>query len=151
MENMNEILDELVAKLLTDGEAEFSKDGLNIKTAFNNGCLSLKFNFESPVQDNRAENLSEEFKKYVNSLSDEFFVEVAESFDSEELGKIQKKIESKNYDTVVEGVQQFMSSVKAVALSKVKELNKDIENAEKELSELIEIRDSYDHVLNKKF
>ena len=44
-----------------------------------------------------------------------------------------------------------MARLKTVASNKIKEINADIELEEKKLSELIEIRDSYIHVLNKKF
>ena len=44
-----------------------------------------------------------------------------------------------------------MDKLKEVAAAKVEEINKDIKKTEEELSELIEIRDSYVHVLNKKF
>ena len=44
-----------------------------------------------------------------------------------------------------------MANLKQIAHSKVKEIDKDIKDTEEELTELIEIRDSYMHVINKEF
>lgn len=151
MENIDKMLNELIIKLLTEGSAEFNKDGLNIKSSFDNGCLKIKASLESPVKDNRVEKLIAEFEKYVKSLSDEFFLEVAESFEGDKLKKIQDKLDTKNYNEVISGINEFMTRVKEIASCKVKELTEDISETEKELTELIEIRDSYIHVLNKKF
>ena len=54
-------------------------------------------------------------------------------------------------NAVNKGINIFMGKLKEVAAAKVEEINKDIKKTEEELSELIEIRDSYVHVLNKKF
>lgn len=150
MENFDNILNTLVAKLLTDGKAEFSQDGLNIKTTYDDGCLSISASFVSPKED-ETKKLIDRFETYINSLNDEFFLEVAESFEDGELHKIQKMLDSKHLPTVEEGIDIFMTQLKEVAAYKVAEISKDIKKTEEELSELIEIRDSYNHVLSKKF
>lgn len=150
MENFDYVLNTLVAKLLTNGEAEFSQDGLNIKTTYDNGCLNISASFVSPKED-ETKKLIDRFETYINSLNDEFFLEVAESFEDGELHKIQKMLDSKHLPTVEEGIDIFMTQLKEVAASKVEEISEDIKKTEEELSELIEIRDSYNHVLSKKF
>ena len=91
MENFDNVLNTLVAKLLAEGAAEFSQDGLNIKTTYDNGCLSISASFVSPKED-EAKKLVDNFENYINSLNDEFFLEVAESFENGLLKKVQNKI-----------------------------------------------------------
>ena len=150
MENFDNILNSLVAKLFADGAAEFSQDGLNIKTTYDNGCLNISASFVSPKEDEKKKLLTS-FEDYINSLNDEFFLEVAESFKEGQLKEIQDLLDSNNINTVNKGINIFMDKLKEVAAAKVEEINKDIKKTEEELSELIEIRDSYVHVLNKKF
>ena len=150
MENFDNVLNTLVAKLLAEGAAEFSQDGLNIKTTYDNGCLSISASFVSPKEDEKKKLLTS-FEDYINSLNDEFFLEVAESFKEGQLKEIQDLLDSNNINTVNKGINIFMGKLKEVAADKVEEINKDIKKTEEELSELIEIRDSYVHVLNKKF
>ena len=150
MENFDNVLNTLVAKLFAEGAAEFSQDGLNIKTTYDNGCLSISASFVSPKEDEK-KKLITSFKDYINSLNDEFFLEVAESFKEGQLKEIQDLLDSNNINTVNKGINIFMDKLKEVAAAKVEEINKDIKKTEEELSELIEIRDSYVHVLNKKF
>lgn len=150
MENFDNVLNTLVAKLLAEGAAEFSQDGLNIKTTYDNGCLNISASFVSPKEDEKKKLLTS-FEDYINSLNDEFFLEVAESFKEGQLKEIQDLLDSNNINTVNKGINIFMGKLKEVAADKVEEINKDIKKTEEELSELIEIRDSYVHVLNKKF
>ena len=150
MENFDNVLNTLVAKLLAEGAAEFSQDGLNIKTTYDNGCLSISASFVSPKED-ETKKLVDDFENYINSLNDEFFLEVAESFKNGQLKEIQNLIDSNDINTVIKGINTFMDKLKEVAAAKVEKINKDIKKTEEELSELIEIRDSYIHVLNKKF
>ena len=147
MENIDEILNDLVAKLLTEGSAKFSQNGLNVETTYNDGCFNFKATYESPAVD----NLRAQFEKYISSLHDEFFLEVAETFEDGKLKNIQDKINSKTPALVKEGINEFMERLKEVAQSKVAELNKDIKATEKELADLIEIKNSYIHVINKTF
>lgn len=150
MKNFDNVLNTLVAKLLAEGAAEFSQDGLNIKTTYGNGCLNISASFVSPKED-ETKKLVDDFENYINSLNDEFFLETAESFEDGQLKKVQDMLDSKQPEIVKNGINIFTARLKEVAASKVNDINKDIEKAEKELSELIEIRDSYVHVLNKKF
>ena len=150
MENFDNVLNTLVAKLLSEGAAEFSQDGLNIKTTYDNGCLNISASFVSPKEDEKKKLLTS-FEDYINSLNDEFFLEVAESFKEGQLKEIQDLLDSNNINTVNKGINIFMGKLKEVAAAKVEEINGDIKKTEEELSELIEIRDSYVHVLNKKF
>lgn len=152
MMNMDKILNGLVAQLLTSGNAEFSEGGLKIKTSYDNGCLKLSASFEAPEDHSKEiKELTSNFKNYIQSLTDDFFVETAESFEEGELKEIQEMLDSENLDTVKSGIEEFMHRLRVIANSKINSLNSDIEAAEKELEELIEIRDSYIHVMNKKF
>ena len=146
MENLNELIEDLIAKFLTTGSAELNEDGLNIKMTNDNGIMSITC--ESPVKDN---TIVKKFEAYIDSLSDDFFVEVAESFKNGELKAIQDKLESNNNEVIKEGIDIFMTKVKEIASSKIDELNSDIKATEKDLSDLIELRNSYIHVLNKEF
>lgn len=146
MENLNELIEDLIAKFLTTGSAELNEDGLNIKMTNDNGIMSITC--ESPVKDN---TIVKKFEAYIDSLSDDFFVEVAESFKNGELKAIQDKLESNNNEVIKEGIDTFMTKVKEIASSKIDELNSDIKATEKDLSDLIELRNSYIHVLNKEF
>lgn len=148
---MDNLLNNLVKKLLVEGSAEFSKDGLNIKAFYDNGCLNIKTTFKSPKEDNKTEKLLNSFEDYIKSLSDELFIELVESFKEGRLKELQDKLDTKQFDLVAEAISEFMANLKQIAHSKVKEIDKDIKDIEEELTELIEIRDSYMHVINKEF
>lgn len=150
---MDKILNELIASLLTNGVAEFSQDGLNIKTSYDNGCLKLQASFVSPEKDDTGEieALRTSFQEYVKSLSDELFIEVAESFEDGDLKVVQDMLDTNDLASVNQAIAIFMNHLKKIAAEKVQALNVDIKDAEKELEELIEIRNSYTHVLNKNF
>lgn len=148
---MDNLLNNLVKKLLVEGSAEFSKDGLNIKAFYDNGCLNIKTTFKSPKEDNKTEQLLNSFEDYIKSLSDELFIELVESFEEGRLKELQDKLDTKQFDLVTEAISEFMANLKQIAHSKVKEIDKDIKDIEEELTELIEIRDSYIHVINKEF
>ena len=55
---MDNLLNNLVKKLLVEGSAEFSKDGLNIKAFYDNGCLNIKTTFKSPKEDDKTADSS---------------------------------------------------------------------------------------------
>ena len=148
---MDNLLNNLVKKLLVAGSAEFSKDGLNIKAFYDNGCLNIKTTFKSPKEDDKTEKLLNSFEDYVKSLSDELFIELVESFEEGRLKELQDKLDTKQFDLVTEAISEFMANLKQIAHSKVKEIDKDIKDLEEELTELIENRDSYIHVINKEF
>lgn len=148
---MDNLLNNLVKKLLVEGSAEFSKDGLNIKAFYDNGCLNIKTTFKSPKEDNKTEKLLNSFEDYIKSLSDELFIELVESFEEGRLKELQDKLDTKQFDLVTEAISEFMANLKQIAHSKVKEIDKNIKDIEEELTELIEIRDSYMHVINKEF
>ncbi len=148
---MDNLLNNLVKKLLVEGSAEFSKDGLNIKAFYDNGCLNIKTTFKSPKEDDKTEKLLNSFEDYVKSLSDELFIELVESFKEGRLKELQDKLDTKQFDLVTEAISEFMANLKQIAHSKVKEIDKDIKDLEEELTELIENRDSYIHVINKEF
>lgn len=148
---MDNLLNNLVKKLLVEGSAEFSKDGLNIKAFYDNGCLNIKTTFKSPKEDDKTEKLLNSFEDYIKSLSDELFIELVESFEEGRLKELQDKLDTKQFDLVTEAISEFMANLKQIAHSKVKEIDKDIKDTEEELTELIEIRDSYMHVINKEF
>lgn len=148
---MDNLLNNLVKKLLVEGSAEFSKDGLNIKAFYDNGCLNIKTTFKSPKEDDKTEKLLNSFEDYVKSLSDELFIELVESFTEGRLKELQDKLDTKQFDLVTEAISEFMANLKQIAHSKVKEIDKDIKDIEEELTELIETRDSYIHVINKEF
>lgn len=148
---MDNLLNNLVKKLLVEGSAEFSKDGLNIKAFYDNGCLNIKTTFKSPKEDDKTEKLLNSFEDYIKSLSDELFIELVESFKEGRLKELQDKLDTKQFDLVTEAISEFMANLKQIAHSKVKEIDKNIKDIEEELTELIEIRDSYMHVINKEF
>ena len=148
---MDNLLNNLVKKLLVEGSAEFSKDGLNIKAFYDNGCLNIKTTFKSPKEDDKTEKLLNSFEDYVKSLSDELFIELVESFEEGRLKELQDKLDTKQFDLVTEAISEFMANLKQIAHSKVKKIDKDIKDLEEELTELIENRDSYIHVINKEF
>lgn len=148
---MDNLLNNLVKKLLVEGSAEFSKDGLNIKAFYDNGCLNIKTTFKSPKEDDKTEKLLNSFEDYIKSLSDELFIELVESFEEGRLKELQDKLDTKQFDLVTEAISEFMANLKQIAHSKVKEIDKDIKDIEEELTELIENRDSYIHVINKEF
>ena len=148
---MDNLLNNLVKKLLVEGSAEFSKDGLNIKAFYDNGCLNIKTTFKSPKEDDKTEKLLNSFEDDVKSLSDELFIELVESFEEGRLKELQDKLDTKQFDLVTEAISEFMANLKQIAHSKVKEIDKDIKDLEEELTELIENRDSYIHVINKEF
>lgn len=154
MIDIENILNELTSQLLKTGFAEFSKDGLNIKTSCNDGCLTIKANYESKPEEDKQKStdaLTAEFENFVESLNDDFFIEVIESFAPGELKEIQKKIDSTDPSIKKEGINQFMHNLKTIAEDKVLSINEDIKECKNELKELENIKASYEHVLKTSF
>lgn len=150
MENLENILNNLVASLLQTGFAEFSQEGLDIKASLNNGCLKINAT-QSSKEDKPVNELSYRFEEYIKSLDDTFFVEVVESFAPGELKEIQNKLDSTSIDLVREGIAQFMHNLKELANNKIENINKDIDALQKDIAELEEIKGSYEHVLQVQF
>ena len=155
MNNIDNVINELIEKLLAKGSAEFSQDGLNIKANTANGCVSISASYESPKKDETESQIAEQrvqqFEDYIQSLSDDFFLEVTESFKPGELKELQDMLDSLKADAVNKAIETFMLRAKLLANDKVDEISEEIDSKTKELQELIEIRDSYNHVCNKKF
>lgn len=148
MKDFENVINELMTELLLNGHAEFSQGGLKIKACQNSdGGLDLSACFESDKDDTEA--LVTEFEDYVQSLNDDFFLEVAESFPDGALKKIQDKLDSGKLEVVKEGIKEFTTQLKRVATSKILEVNDEIKNVQKELDNLFEVRESYEHVLKK--
>lgn len=155
---MNEkMLNELVAKLLTNGFAEFSQDGLNIKASCEDGAFKISASFASPEEDT-TDALIADFENYIQSLDDDFFMKTAESFPNGKLKELSDKLESKNPKAVKEAISEFMNHLKIVASRTIEEIDsdimaarEDIEAIKKDIKALNDVRATYMHVLRKEF
>lgn len=143
MENIEELIYNLVTEMLEKGKASFSENGLNIKTKFEDGCLSIQATYESP----RTEQLKKDFENFIKNLNDEFFLEIVESFESKEIKKIQEGLDSEDISKIENSIKVFKTRLNEVASKKLEEINNDIEETEIELQKLTDIRDSYLHVI----
>lgn len=148
MQNLENFINDLVTKLFIEGSAEFSQDGLTIKASKNGDILQLSASFE---EKDSAKQLRDEFEDYVKELSDDFFIEIAESFKPGQLKDIQDRIDSDDYSKVMSGVNDFMSKANHIAWSKIVSLDKDIKEVKEDLEELQELRASYQAVFEKRF
>lgn len=145
---MDKIIKDLIKQLNDTGHAEFERDGLKIEATRKDGCISIQSsyeNVETPSKD------VDEFKDYIDSLSDDFFIEVAETLGNKKLHAIQDLLDSNSKKPVKEGISLFMDCAKKIAKDKIAKLDKDLIEIEKAMDELLEIRDSYIHVINKTF
>lgn len=139
MKNFDELINNLVTKLMHEGSAEFSQDGLQIKASNDNGVLSISASYEDTKD--YADELLENFQNYIENLDDEIFIEICESFNDGELKAIQDKLDSGKVELIEKGIEAFMSKVKDIVSPKLTEV-------EQELKRLGNLRASYIKLIN---
>lgn len=152
---MEELINELIKKLVTNGVAEFHKDGLDIKASCKDGMFSIESSFNNIDQDlpkkmskeETAKETLKRFENYIKKLSDDFFVEIMETFEPKQIASIQKGLNSKDIFEIEDSIKLFKNRINEVASKKLEEINNDIEETETELQKLTDIRDSYLHVI----
>ncbi len=146
---LNSTINDLITKLLTNGSAEFSQDGINVTAEYNNGQLVLSATYESPKEDNT--ELIKNFETFVQGLDDELFLEIVETFENGELKAIQDKLDSGCTDLVKKGISKFMEHLSDVVKTKIKNLSLRIKDLNEALIQAYTIRNSYADLLEVEF
>ena len=97
---------------LEKGEAfEYSDD--NTQITINPSGISIQY------KSSTSEREVKDFLNYCDRLSDELFIEVCESFDEDELSKLQKQLDTENYRNTIE---VFTGRVKEIANNHLAEI-----------------------------
>lgn len=113
---MKEILTEKmlrdIFKALEKGEQYEYSDG-NTQITINPNEISIQY------QSNTSETEVEDFLNYCDNLDDELFIEVCESFEEEELNKLQHQLDTENYRNTIE---VFTTRVREIAGSRLAEI-----------------------------
>lgn len=134
---MKEILTiDLLQQLLTaleKNEPFAYKDG-NTEIRIEPNKAYIKYsNFESPEQENKA---VVEFLNYCDTLNDDLFIEVCESFKEDELKQLQDNLDTDKYQ---ESINTFTTRVEEIAESRlakiINESAAEIENLEKVIAD----------------
>lgn len=138
---MKEILTiDLLQQLLTaleKNEPFAYKDG-NTEIHIEPNKAYIKYsNFESPEQKQEQENKAVvEFLNYCDTLNDDLFIEVCESFKDDELKKLQDNLDTDKYQ---ESIDTFITRVEEIAESRLAEIinesTAEIENLEKVIAD----------------
>ena len=113
---MKEILTETmlhdIFKALEKGESYEYSDG-NTQITINPSGISIQY------KSSTSEREVEDFLKYCDRLNDELFIEVCESFDEDELSKLQQQLNTENYRNTIE---VFTGRVKEIANNHLAEI-----------------------------
>ena len=120
---MNEILtDEMLQEIFTalqNGETYGYSDG-NMSVPVSPNGISIQYN-SVPKVDTKEKEVTE-FLKFCDSIHEDLFVEVCETFTAGELAKLQNDLDTDNYRNTIE---VFSSRIGEVANSRLTEIMND--------------------------
>ena len=108
---------ELFDALAGNREYNYSENGLTISAKSSDGCTSLQINYEEPK--NLAKEEAEDFKKYLETLDDDLFLDVCNSLGSETISKISNCLHTNNVESVRSGILRFKQELKQVLTAKI--------------------------------
>lgn len=146
MKEFDYILNDLITELFTKGKVEYSKEGLQVDANKSDNGLFVKIAYED--QPDESEKIVSDFESYIQGLDDDFFLEVAESFEDGKLKAIQNKLDSKNISEIKEGIKEFKDQVTKIATRDLDSITVDINDLEKDLKSLYELKNTYLDILN---
>lgn len=113
---MKEILTETmlhdIFKALEKGEQYEYSDG-NTQITINPSGISIQY------KSSTSEREVKDFLNYCDRLNDELFIEVCESFDEDELSKLQQQLDTENYRNTIE---IFTTRVHEIAENRLTEI-----------------------------
>ena len=108
---------ELQDALAGNREYNYSENGLTISAKSSNGSSSIQISYEEPK--NLARKEAEDFKKYLETLDDELFLDVCNSLGSETISKISNCLQTNNIESVRSGILRFKQELKQVLTDKI--------------------------------
>lgn len=146
MKEFDYILNDLITELFTKGKVEYKKDGLQVDANKSDNGLSVKIAYED--QPEEFEQIVSDFESYIQGLDDDFFLEVAESFEDGKLKAIQDKLDSKDISEIKKGIKEFKDQVIRIATRDLNSVTVDINDLEKDLKSLYELKNTYLDILN---
>lgn len=146
MKEFDFILNDLITELFTKGKVEYNRDGLQVDANKSDNGLFVKIAYED--QPDESEQIVSDFESYIQGLDDDFFLEVAESFEDGKLKRIQDKLDSKNISKIKEGIKEFKNQVAKIATRDLDSVTVDINDLEKDLKSLYEHKNAYLNILN---
>lgn len=117
----DEVINDIVKALEQGGSYEYSKNPVYIKVTPNE--IYIKYKDMTDIQ---------KFYDYVESLDDDLFIEVCESFGEGELNALHEKLEDSD------SIKIFTNRVKDIASKKMLEELSELEQYKKELESIIE-------------
>lgn len=146
MKEFDYILNDLITELFTKGKVEYKKDGLQVDANKSDNGLFVKIAYED--QPEEFEQIVSDFESYIQGLDDDFFLEVAESFEDGKLKAIQDKLDSKDISEIKKGIKEFKDRVIRIATRDLNSVTVDINDLEKDLKSLYELKNTYLDILN---
>lgn len=146
MKEFDCILNDLITELFTKGKVEYKKDGLQVDANKSDNGLLVKIAYED--QPDEFEQIVSNFESYIQGLDDDFFLEVAESFEDGKLKAIQDKLDSKDISEIKKGIKEFKDQVIRIATRDLNSVTVDINDLEKDLKSLYELKNTYLDILN---
>lgn len=146
MKEFDFILNDLITELFKKGKVEYNRDGLQVDADKSDNGLFVKIAYED--QPDESEQIVSDFESYIQGLDDDFFLEVAESFEGGKLKIIQDKLDSKNISKIKEGIKEFKNQVAKIATRDLDSVTVDINDLEKDLKSLYELKNAYLNILN---
>lgn len=146
MKEFDYILNDLITELFTKGKVEYKKDGLQVDANKSDNGLFVKIAYED--QPEEFEQIVSDFESYIQGLDDDFFLEVAESFEDGKLKAIQDKLDSKDISEIKKGIKEFKDQVIRIATRDLNSVTVDINDLEKDLKSLYELKNTYLDILN---
>lgn len=97
-----------------------SNDGLIVKAESTDNSLFLLISYDRQKEKNCLANEEiDNFQKYLESLDDDLFIDVCESFDKEELKTLQETLDTPNYRNTI---STFKNRTSEIAKNKFSEI-----------------------------
>lgn len=101
-----------IFKALENGE-QYEYSDANTQISINPHGISIQYKSSTDTRE------VEDFLRYCDQLDDELFIEVCESFEADELSKLQDQLDTPDYK---ETISTFTQRVKEIAHSKLTEI-----------------------------
>jgi hypothetical protein len=113
---------ELLNALAENEEYNYSNNGLNFSAKTSDGKILIEITYNDEVTD---------FKKFLDGLDDEIFIEVCESLGKEAVTKIHKSLTSNNLELIRENINRFKTELKKVLNNKINFYTRCLDNLTK--------------------
>lgn len=113
--NFEKIIEELSHVLAENGEYQYSDNGLTISAKSSDGKVSIEAQYT-----NAAKQEVRDFKKLIEELDDDLFLEICESLGNDVVLRIQECVNSEDVESVRSAAIRFKTELKNVVNKRIK-------------------------------